>query len=311
MHDTIIIGGGPAGLSAALVLGRCRRRVLLFDAGHPRNAVSRAMHGFLSRDGTDPREFLRISREQIAQYPSVEMREGEVVGVEPGEEQFTVKTREGQTFATRTVLIATGLKDDLPPLAGIEQFWGTSVHLCPYCDGWEHRDQKIAVYGQGRMGADLALEMLGWTDDVVFCTNGAPVEEIPDECSVKLLRYGVQTVTTPIERLEGEGNQLQRVRFRDGTALECPALFFASTQCHSSNLAEELGCKLSCVASTGDIGVIQDDTRTCVPGVYVAGNVSTGLQLVIMAAAEGTLAAFNINQALLDADQDRAARRKR
>jgi thioredoxin reductase len=308
MHDVIIAGGGPAGLSAALVLGRCRRRTLVVDAGQPRNAASHAMHGFISRDGMDPAEFLRVAREQLGTYPNVEHLRGEVAEVERGEERFTVHLRDGRTFVSRILLLATGLKDDLPPVPGIEQFWGTSVHLCPYCDGWEHRDQTIAVYGQGQMGADLALEMLGWSRDVVFCTDGGPVEEIPDVCSVKMLRYGIRTITTPIERLEGEGGQLQRVRFRDGSVLECPTLFFASTQTQSSTLAEKLGCKLA-PENSEDFGVIHDDTRTCVPGVYVAGNSSTGLQLVIMAAAEGTLAAFNINQALLDADQERAAQR--
>ncbi len=308
MLDVIIVGGGPAGLSAALVLGRCRRRVLLVDAGKPRNTASRAMHGFISRDGMDPAEFLRIAREQLGTYPDVELRRGEVAHVQQGEEQFTVTLADGEVQTTRIVLLATGLVDDLPPLQNIEQFWGTSVHLCPYCDGWEHRDQTIAVYGEGNVGADLALEMLGWSKHVVFCTDGGSVEAIPDECSVKLLRYGVRTITTHVSHLEGEGGQLRGIHFDDGEFLECQTLFFASTQKQCSPIAEMLGCQIC--GEEDSVGVVHDETRTCVPGVYVAGNTSKGLQLVIMAAAQGTLAAFNINQALLDADQERAAAAK-
>src|SRR3954468_3807078 len=167
-YDVIIVGGGPAGLSAALVLGRCRRRVLLIDSGHPRNEAARMMHGFISRDGTPPKEFLRLSREQLAKYENVELRDGCVETASRGNEQFTVRTSDGQEFTSRILLLASGLVDDVPEIEGIKQFYGKSVHLCPYCDGWEHKDEKICVYGPGQMGADLALVMLGWTCDVTW-----------------------------------------------------------------------------------------------------------------------------------------------
>lgn len=298
MQDVIIVGGGPAGLSAALVLGRCRRQVLLFDSGQPRNYAARAMHGFISRDGTSPEEFRRLSREQLAKYPCVEVRDGEVVDAQRGDEQFTVTLKDGSTHTARILLLATGLVDDVPKVNGMERFYGTGVHVCPYCDGWEHNDQTIVVYGQGQMGADLALEMLAWSSDVNWCTDGDG-EEPGAGCREKLRHYKVRTIRTKIARLEGEGDRLRGVRFEDGEFLPCDAVFFASTQRQHSDLAEKLGCKVCADKVALDH---QDTEATEVPGLYVAGNTSRGLQLVIMAAADGTLAAFKINEALLEAD---------
>ncbi len=303
MQDVIIVGGGPAGLSAALVLGRCRRQVLLFDSGQPRNYAARAMHGFISRDGTSPEEFRRLSREQLAKYPCVEVRDGEVVDAQRGDEQFTVTLKDGSTHTARILLLATGLVDDVPKVNGMERFYGTGVHVCPYCDGWEHNDQTIVVYGQGQMGADLALEMLAWSSDVNWCTDGDEAEP-GASCRGKLRYYKVRTIRTKIARLEGEGDRLRGVRFEDGEFLPCDAVFFASTQRQRSDLAEKLGCKVC----ADKVALEHDETEASeVPGLYVAGNTSRGLQLVIMAAADGTLAAFKINEALLEADL-RAAR---
>src|SRR4051812_1982687 len=215
MYDVIIVGGGPAGLSAALVLGRCRRSVLLIDSGNPRNAVARAMHGFLSRDGTPPAEFLEMSREQIAKYDTVELRSGCVESAKRGDEHFTIRLRGGEEHSARILLLATGLVDDVPELEGIHEFYGKSVHLCPYCDGWEHKDERIVVFGPGQMGADLALEMLGWSSRVTWLTGGNP-EQPGEECIEKLDHYKIRRIDTEIARLEGEGDQIRGVRFVDG-----------------------------------------------------------------------------------------------
>ena len=301
MHDVIIVGGGPAGLSAALVLGRCRRKVCLIDAGEPRNGASRAMHGFLTRDGIDPAEFRQIARAELRTYPGIEVYEGEVRGAKRGERRFTVGLHDGREFTGRMLLLATGIVDELPRLKGFEQFWGRTIHLCPYCDGWEHRDQPIVVYGRGEEGVDFAIEMLGWSRDLVLCTDGPAGLDADQRARLEAAKIALFEI--PIDRLEGEGDRIRAVRFLDGTVHHCAALFFTAPQRQRSNLGKELGCKFSEDGTTLDC---KECASTNVPGVFVAGNTSRGLQLVIMAVADGTQAAFTINQALLDADSPKS-----
>lgn len=299
-YDVIIVGGGPAGLSAALVLARCRRTVLVIDEGRPRNAKAQVMHGFLSRDGENPAEFLRIAREQVQAYEGVDFLDDEVVSVERGHERFTVHTQKSGAQTSRVLLLATGIVDEVPPLQGVQDFYGSTVQLCPYCHGWEHRDQKIIVYGKGKEGAEFALEMLGWSRKLVLCTDGG--DGIPQELRETLGRFEVPIEDEKIIALEGEGDQIRGARFESGRFLECEALFFYSRQRQCSKLAEQLGLALD----EDGAQIEHCDTTSSIPGLYVAGNTCTGLQLVIMAAADGTQAAFKINQALLELDLERA-----
>jgi thioredoxin reductase len=292
MYDVIIIGGGPAGLSAALVLGRCRRRVLVCDTGQPRNAASRAMHGFLSRDGIPPWEFLKIARDQLRPYETVELRDVEVTRAECRASRFHVALADGSTLETRKLLIATGVRDNLPEIPGFRELYGLSVFHCPYCDGWEVRDQPLAIYGRGDRGLGLSLEMTGWSRDLVLCTDG-PSEIAADDLA-RLDRNGIGVREERITRLEGTG-RLERIVFAGGGSLARHAIFFTTGQAQQSPLATELGCAMN------DKGTVltRKYEATHLPGLYVAGDASRAVQWVIVAASEGAEAAFDINTALL------------
>ena len=302
--DVIVVGGGPAGLSAALVLGRCLRRVIVCDAGNPRNQAAKIFNGYLSRDGSAPGEFLDISRKQLDRYrDTVELRAVKVTGVERGDRLFTASLETGERLESRILLIATGLVDELPPIENLQQFYGQTVHSCPYCDGWEVRGRPLAVAGGNQGAADLAIELLLWSKDVVLCCNG------PLTCDAKtvrtLERLGIRVIATSIQKLEGTDGDLAGIRFQDGTWLPRHALFFSPGQHQRSPIAEQLGCDFCKLDNCIQCG--EDDTSTTVPGVYAAGNCSRGIQLVIAAVSEGMRAAFAINEALLEADADSGA----
>lgn len=306
--EVIIVGGGPAGLSAALVLGRCRRRVLVCDAGQPRNAASHGLHLFLTRDGIEPAEFLSIAREQLKPYETVELREGFVTKARRIDDGFEIVVTDprsaaneerSQRFAGRKLLLATGVVDELPQIKGIEEFYGRSVFHCPYCDGWEMRDRPIAVYGRGENGSGLAVELMLWSRDVVLCTDGPT--ELSAENLDRLKRHNISIREEPIERLEGKAGQVEKIVFRHGEPLAVTAVFFSTGHHQGSDLARQLGCSFNeqdCV-KTGDYEI------TSVPGVYAAGDTSRLVQFVIVAASEGAQAAVAINKELIKEDLDR------
>jgi thioredoxin reductase len=278
------------------MLGRCRRSVLVCDGGKPRNARSSGLHGYLTRDGINPAEFLRIAKEEAGQYPTVELHAAEVTDARITSGGFVAFCSDGLQVSARKLLLATGVIDELPDVDGLAELYGTSVHHCPYCDGWEWRDQPLAVYGQGETGSALALGLTVWTNDVVLCTDGPSGLSAEEEKGLSWA--GIEIREEAIVRLEGQNGQLRRVVFAEGEPLPRRALFFGSGQHQRSRLAERLGARFN------DKGTVATGTceSTNVPGLYVAGDASKEAQFVIVAAAEGAEAGMAINKALLKDD---------
>ena len=291
--DVVVVGGGPAGLSAALVLGRCRRRVLVCDMGRPRNTRARALHGFLTRDGLPPARLLDIARAQLRRYPNVELRAVEVKGVCTAPGGFETTLAGGAHLRSRFVLLATGVVDQLPPVPGLQEFYGRGVYHCPYCDGWEMRDRPLAVYGRGKNGAGLAQELLDWSGDVVLCSDGpARLNAAQRE---RLAALGIAVHEQRITELRGRWGRLTRIVLADGSRLARDGLFLSTGQHQRSPLPRQLGCVLTPKGAlkTGRLEM------TSVPGLYAAGDCSRDVQLVVIAAAEGARAAFAMNTELI------------
>lgn len=295
--DVTIVGAGPAGLSAALVLGRACRKVLVCDSGTPRNWASKAIHSYLTRDGIDPSDFRAQARSELARYSGIVIKDIEVKAIERAAERGFETTLGDATRAwSRKLLLATGVLDHLPPLQGIEEFFGTSVFQCPYCDGWEMRDRLVAVYGKRKRGLEMARALTPWFRNIVLCSDGAP--GLSETEQAQLRQNGITLRTERVERLEGENGQLQAIVFRSGERLERTAMFFDMPSSEQSILAQTLGCDFT---AQGRIKCGEYES-TSVPGVFAAGNIIGDVQLAIVAAAEGARAAFGINRALTRED---------
>ena len=297
MYDVVIVGTGPAGLNAALVLGRAQRDVLVCDTGEPRNAPVRAMHGFLSRDGTDPRELRRIARHQLAQYGSVELRHVGVDGASGTPGQFEAELDDQTGVSARRLLLASGVVDELPPIDGLAEYWGRGIFNCPYCDGWEHRDRPLAVLGGDVVNVFLAFSLARWSSDLVLCTDEATL----NDNSLRILAArNIGLRTERVTRIEGNDGTLQRIVFADGSSLERAALFTHPPTRQRSNLPEQLGCR--CL----DDGSVEVDDlgRTTVAGVYAVGDMARRTTMpfpgamVVIAAAEGAVGGAALDQDL-------------
>ena len=269
VYDAVVVGGGPAGLSAALVLGRARRRVLVVDAGRPANAASSAVGGLLAQNGVAPTELRAAGRDQLAEHPTVEVRDDTVLhAARGGRGDFLVALGTGRTVHTRTLLLAHGLSYDPPSLPGISEHWGRSAFHCPFCDGWEVRDRALAIHGNGPDVATSALVLSGWSRDVVLCTDG-PAQLGAGRDALE--RAGIRVREERVRRLTGRDGQLQLIEFDDGPAEERDALFVRTRRTLPSGLAVKLGCRLD------DGGTIAADIdgRTSVAGVFAAGDAAT------------------------------------
>jgi thioredoxin reductase len=296
--DCIIVGAGPAGLNAALVLGRARRRVLVLDNGAPRNYATHAMHGVLGHDGLDPADLRARGREELARY-GVEIARADVEGAAVLAGGIRL-TWDDSVETTRTVVLATGMLDEVPDIPGFGEVWGTSAHTCPYCDGFEHRDERIAVLAAGARGEHLALLLRQWSDDVVLLTNGP--HELAGDQLARVQARGVRVIDTPVVALDSENARLREVRLADGQTLARDALFFYVGWQLRTDLARALGCELR---DDGSVAVGSDQATT-VDRVYAAGNCADPRALVPTAAGAGAAAAVSINARLTVEDADRA-----
>lgn len=299
-YDTIIVGGGPAGLSAAIVLGRCGRRVLVMDSGKPRNYASRGVHNFLSRDGIGPGELKRLGLRELRKY-GVEYQDGRVATAECTQGGFKVRVAgERRLRKCRTLLLATGMVDRLPEIDGLEALYGRGVHHCPYCDAWEYTNKRLAAYGKGRKGIGLGMSLLTWSPDVVVLMDGSRVTAKERARAEGLgLRIRSEKVATLMGRGRGSGRVLRGVRFESGEDETVEAMFFNTGQVQRSGLAGGLGCKMN-----DDGGIVRDRRqRTGVAGLYLAGDASKDVQFVVVAAAEGARAGVAINGELQRRDR--------
>ena len=292
--ETIIIGGGPAGLSAALVLGRCRRRVVVLDSGQYRNGRASAVRGFLTREGTPPAELRELARAELTRYPSIEISTDTVVRAERRASQFAATTAGGRVLLADTLLVATGIGDTLPPVRGARELHGGRLLPCPYCDAWELRDQPLAAYSfADERGAKFANALAQWTQDVVWCADATP--EIDERLAAKLLTRGVQVETRRVMNLASEGDGI-RIEFDRGPGLWRRAMFYHLGCVPASELANALGAALD---DRGGIEV-ERHQQTSVPGLFAAGDVVADAMQAIVAAGQGSSAAIGINEYLTE-----------
>jgi thioredoxin reductase len=292
MHDVIIVGGGPAGLNAALVLARCRRKVVLFDTGKGRNIRSHGLHNYLTRDGILPTDFRKKALEEVKRY-GVRIIHREVVqALHKGSNGFEVVDQKQERYPGRKLLIATGLRDNLPTVEGMGTYFGSSIFHCPYCDGWEVRDQKIGVYARNKNGTDLCLSLRNWSKDVTLFCDGR--NYLKDQEKKLLNRLGVEIFTGKIRCVEGKNGKLKRVVFTNHETRDCDAIFFVNGYHQQSGLLRSIGCSINAKG----VAITNRHQQTNIPGLYVAGDVARDMHFVVVAAAEGAKAGVAINKEL-------------
>jgi thioredoxin reductase len=295
--DVVVVGGGPAGLAGALWLARYRLKVCLLDANNPRNAPTWAVHGYLGLPDPAPEELRRIGREQ-AELAGAQLVNCTVSDVAGASDSFRVSMEDGRAATARRVLFATGLRDIIPEIPGLLDFYGTSIWHCPDCDGPGVAELRVGVIGWGRKIVSFCMEMLTWTDQLTILTDGRE-PEVPGPAREALERFEIPITTKAISRISGSHGQVERVDFRDGTSAPFDALFFHIAYGPACSIPAGLGCE----ADEDGILEVDGEYQTTVPGVYAAGDFTRGSKLAIRAAADGTRAAIGIYRSLLPPDR--------
>ena len=299
--DCVVVGGGAAGLSAALVLGRARKSTLVIDAAGQSNRPAEGIGGLLGHDHRPPGELYALGRREIEAYPSVEVRDGVVVGGERVDDGFRLELADGRQEHTWRVLLATGMEYRPPAVPGLDRLWGRSVFHCPFCHGWEVRDRPLAVLADGERGVHAALLLRGWSDDVVLLTDGPSSLGAVD--LERLAAGGVTVDTRAVAELIAEEGELAAIAFADGSRLERGGLLVPAPLHQRSDLAVQLGASVGAATAVAHDPVETDPMhRTTSPGVFAAGDISAQFPQVAGAIAAGSLAAVMVVQSLLAED---------
>ncbi|MED0866932.1 NAD(P)/FAD-dependent oxidoreductase [Bacillus safensis] len=279
--DCAIIGGGPAGLSAALVVGRGRKQVIVFDDELPRNRVTQESHGFITNDGMTPFEIRRAGEADLQKYPNIKIKRSRIVDIQKKEERFTLLTHEGDTFKAKKIILATGLQDILPEIEGIHDVYGKTLFSCPFCDGWELKDKALALIAENQRALHMAKLLSNWTKDLIVFTNGHVLAE---EDKVLLTAHSIQVIDVPIVSIDQDNGQLRSLQLANGETVEREGGFVASEFKQSAPFAEKLGCQM-----TKNTGIETDILgRTTVSGVFACGDNLGGPAQLVLAAAAGS-----------------------
>jgi len=294
-YDVIIVGGSFAGMSAALQLARARRPILVVDAGQPRNRFAAASHGFLGQDGAAPAAIMREALRQLSAYPSVDFVHGHAQGAAGKLDRFEVVVDDGEVHTARRLVLATGVADTLPSIPGLTERWGQSVMHCPYCHGYEVREQQIGVLANHPMAIHQALMLPDWGPTTFFTQGMIAIEA---EQAAQLAARGVALETTPIVEVLGAAPAISGVRLADGRIAALEAIFTAPTTAPASDLAHQLGCALE-DGTTGPHLRLEAGQQTTVPGVYSAGDTASPMHNATLASAAGVMAGIGAHQSLI------------
>ncbi|WP_026582480.1 NAD(P)/FAD-dependent oxidoreductase [Bacillus sp. J33] len=295
--DCVIIGGGPSGLNAALVLGRAKRNTILFDEDKPRNAVTHESHGFITRDGIKPSEFKKLAKENLLKYPSISIQNQRIINIKKENRTFLIFSEDGHSYRTRKVLLSTGLKDVLPRIEGIHHFYGTSLFNCPFCDGWELRDRAIVVIGEDERVFHMTKMASNWSKDLVVCTNGKNI--LSTEQREVLNKRKIKVIEDKIVTLQGNKGRLKKIQFKNGKEIEREGGFVSTELKQATSFPQTLGCAMN------KMGGIETDKmgRTNIEGVYASGDNSLSAPpQLINAASDGSKAAMGVISDLIDED---------
>ena len=285
--DCAIIGGGPAGLNAALVVGRGRKQVMVFDDEMPRNRVTQESHGFITNDGMTPFEIRQAGEADLQKYPNIQIKRSRINDIQKREEFFTLLTHKGDTFEAKKIILATGLQDILPEIEGIHDVYGKTLFSCPFCDGWELKDKALALIAENQRALHMAKLLSNWTKDLIVFTNGHVLAE---EDKSLLTEHSIQVIDVPIVSIDHDNGQLRSLQLANGETVKREGGFVASEFKQSAPFAEKLGCQMT------QNGGIETDIlgRTTVSGVFACGDNLGGPAQLVLAAAAGSQAGMGV-----------------